>query len=164
MGRRIRRREFIANAAWATFSTSALIGSAPDSPDRTLLALAEVIVPDKDGQVWLTGSVADSFRRRLEVLDQNKKAQVEKLVRTIEAAAIQAKNRQFSVLRLEDRTMLVKMQLGVGEEFGSGFSLLRRAAMDAFYSSEIGQRRTGYHDTTQCVGYPEHVQRSEFWE
>jgi hypothetical protein len=164
MGRRIRRREFIASTAWAGFSVSALAGSAEDSPDRTLLALAEVIVPDRDGQIWLRGSVADSFLRRLETLDETGKAQVEKAVRTVEAAAIHAKNKQFSALRLQDRTMLVRTQLGVGEEFGSGFSLIHRAAMNAFYTSETGQRRTGYHDTTQFVGYPEYVQLSESWE
>ena len=164
MGRRIRRREFIAGTAWATFQTRALRSSAPGSPDRTLLALAEVIIPDRDAQVWLKGSVADSFLHRLEALDQTRKAQIEKAAKTVEAAAIQSTSKQFSALRLQDRTSLVKKQLGAGNEFGVGFSLLRTAAMNAFYANDTGQRRTGYRDTTQFVGYPEYVQLSESWE
>ena len=164
MGRKIRRREFIAGAGWAALPTRALMSSAPGSPDRTLLALAEVIIPDRDAQVWLKGSVADSFLHRLEGLDQTRKAQVEKAVKTLEAAAIQSSSKQFSALGLQDRTSLVKKQLGAGKEFSVGFSLLRTAAMNAFYASETGQRRTGYHDTTQFVGYPEYVQLSETWE
>lgn len=164
MGRRIRRREFIAGAAWAAFSIRALMSSAPDSPDRTLLALAEVIIPDRDDQVWLKGSVADSFLRGLEALDQSKKAQVEEIAKVVEATAIQSTSKQFSTLGLQDRTSLVQKQLGAGEGFGVGFSLLRTEAMNAFYPSETGRRRTGYHDTTQFVGYPEYVQLSESWE
>jgi len=164
MGRKIRRREFIAGAAWATFPARALRSSAPGSPDRTLLALAEVIIPDREAQVWLKGSVADSFLHRLEALDQTRKAQIEKAAETVEAAALQSTSKQFPALGLQDRTSLVKKQLGAGREFGAGFSLLRTAAMKAFYTSETGQRRTGYHDTTQFVGYPEYVQLSESWE
>jgi hypothetical protein len=164
MGRRIRRREFIVSTAWSGLSASALVGSAKDSPDRTVLALAEVIVPDRDPQIWLRGSVADSFLRRLETLDRAGKAQVEKAARTVEAAAIQSTKRRFSSLDLQGRTSLVGKQLGAGKEFRVGFSLLRTAAMTTFYASETGRRRTGYHDTTQFVGYPEYVELSESWE
>lgn len=97
-------------------------------------------------------------------MDETGKAQVEKAVRTVEAAAIQSTKRRFSALNLQVRTSLVRKPLGAGKEFGVGFSLLRTAAMTTFYTSETGQRRTGYQDTTQFVGYPEYVQISESWE
>jgi hypothetical protein len=164
MALKIRRREFIAGAAWAAVTGHARLGAAPKSLGTTLLALAEVIVPDQDSTIWLKGNVTDTFLNGLESLDQSQKAELEKAVRTIEAEADRATGKSFSALNLQERTSIIKQKLAAGNGFRSGFWIVRTVAMRAFYASRTGRRRTGYHDTTQFDGYPQYVRAAETWE
>jgi hypothetical protein len=158
------RREFIGGSIWAAVTARVALRAGPGSREATLLALAEVIVPDRDTAVWSSGEVADSFLATVGAMKGTPRTQVEKVASGLDAASTQAVGRKFATLSLQDRTSLVKGKLGAAGDFGAGFSVVRTASVDAFYSSAVGRKRTGYDDTTQFVGYPEYVRLAETWE
>jgi len=160
----MQRREFIGGALWAAVAARAAAGAGPEPSDQTLLVLAQVVVPDRDPAVWRGGEVAERLPEVLSELGSKQKSSVAEAASALDAAAVRSAGRKFAALSLQERTALVKELLAGGGEFGAGFSVVRTAAVNAFYASRTGRQRTGYYDTTQFVGYPEHVRLAETWE
>jgi hypothetical protein len=162
----MRRRVFLSAC------TVALIGSLPGKPaaaDRDdlkiLLAVAEVIVPDKDPATWQSGSAVDELVSRWQVLEDSRRNGLLNALEMLESESGKSGGGgKFASLDKESRTALVRRLLEKSEDFASNFSILRPLIVRSFYSSKLGFERTGYRSTTQFIGYPEHVESAEIWE
>jgi len=157
----MRRREFIVSILWT--KTFVRLGFA-EGLDQTLLALAQVIIPDRDPTVWVSGDVAAALAGEIESLDDSGRRQIVAALKSLDAAAVDQEGEQFHELTLQLRTALVKKQIELSEEVKQGFTAIRAAAIECFYSSSIGHQRTGYRETSQFRGYPEYVQTAKTWE
>jgi len=157
----MQRREFIGGILWSTLF--ARLGFA-EGLDKTLLALAEVIIPDREPAVWISSGVAEALVGEIEKLEAPRKDQMAATLTTLNEAATRKEGRDFHELSLQFRTGLVKEQTDLSEEVRQGFMTIRAAAIKCFYSSSIGHQRTGFRETSQFKGYPECVETAETWE
>jgi len=160
----MRRREFISGALGAGIAVRKLSAQPLGLPDGMILALAEVIVPDRDRNTWKSGSVADAFVRLIRELDPVDSSRVETSTRTAAESADREWGTALEQLAVDARLSLVRQLLETNGEFKAGFILLRGAALKAFYSSSLGWERAGFHETTQFIGYPEYLESAETWE
>ena len=157
----MQRREFIGSVLWTTLF--ARIGFA-QGLEKTLLALARVVIPDRDPAVWNSGEVALAMTQVIESLSGSRKDQVAATLTFLNDASKSQMEEDFCRLSLQDRTRLVKEAVESSEEVNKGFETVRAAALRCFYSSSVGRQRTGYRQTNQFEGYPEHVRAAEIWE
>jgi hypothetical protein len=132
--------------------------------EKTLLALAQVVIPDRDPKVWSSGNVAVALVDEFENLNRIQKDLIARTLKALNDAARSQESKDFHELSLHLRTTLVKQQIEFSEEVRQGFRTVRSAALNCFYGSSIGYQRTGYLETNQFEGYPEHVPSSETWE
>jgi hypothetical protein len=157
----MQRREFIGGILWS--GLFARLGFA-EGLDKTLLALAQVIVPDRDPAVWVSSDVAEALFGGIERLGSNGKDQIAATLKSLNEAATRQEGEEFHELSLQLRTTLVRKEIELSEEVRQGFTAIRAAALKCFYSSHIGHQRTGYRETSQFEGYPEYVQMAATWE
>lgn len=157
----MQRREFIGGILGTTLFSR--LGFAKGL-DETLLALAQVIIPDRDPTVWVSSDVAAALVEEIEKLEGAQRAQIETTLRTLNMIATRQEGEDFHELSLQLRTTLVKEQIDLSEEVKQGFTTIRTAALKCFYSSGIGHQRAGFRETNQFKGYPESVQKAETWE
>ena len=157
----MQRREFIDGIIGTALF--ARLGFA-EGQDKTLLALAQVIIPDREPAVWKTGDVAVALIGEIEKLKPPRRKQIAAALKALNEAANVQKGEDFHKLSPQVRTALVKKQTDLSDEVRQGFTTIRVAALKCFYGSDIGRRRTGYHETNQFEGYPEHVRSAETWE
>jgi hypothetical protein len=160
-GGQMQRREFIGGILWTTLF--ARLGFA-EGLDKTLLALAQVIIPDREPAVWISSDVAEALVGEIEKLESPRKDQIAATLTTLNEAARRKERQDFHELSLQLRTALVKEQTDLSEEVTLGFAAVRAASIKCFYSSSIGHQRTGYRETDQFKGYPEYCQTAETWE
>jgi len=162
----MRRRVFL--SACAVALTGSLPGkSAADGVDdlQLLLAVAGVVVPDKDPATWRSGPVVDELLSRWELLEDSRRNELMNTLRLLESESGRSgEGGKFVSLDKERRTALVRRLLKESEEFSSNFSALRSLIVRSFYSSKPGFERTGYRSTTQFIGYPEYVESAGIWE
>ena len=150
----------------------ALIGSLPgksavaqEDDLQILLALAEVVVPDKNPATWQSSAAADELLSRWRLLEDSRRNELRTALRMLESEAGKSfKGKKVLSLNKKQRTALVSRLLDQSKDFASNFSQLRPLIVRFFYSSKLGFERTGYSRTTQFIGYPEHVELSEIWE
>ena len=162
----MRRRVFISACGVA------LIGSLPGNSAKAdmddlqiLLALAEVVVPDKDPATWQNSAAADELASRWRSLEDSRRNELKTALRMLGSEAGKfGEGKEFVSLDKKQRTALVRGLLDRSEDFASNFWQLRPLIVSSFYSSKLGFERTGYRSTTQFVGYPEHVELAEIWE
>ena len=151
--------------------TVALIGSLPGKPAaaevdglKILLAVAEVIVPDKNPATWQSGPAVDELVRRWRLLEDSRRSELLSALEMLESESGKSGGGEFASLDKRPRTALVRRLLEKSEDFASSFSTLRPLIVRSFYSSRLGFERTGYRSTTQFIGYPEYVESAEIWE
>ena len=162
----MRRRVFLSACGVA------LIGSWPQSSAaageesfQILLALAGVVVPDKDPAAWRSGPAADELCSRWQQLEASRRKGIETALKMLESEAGKSGGgNTFISLDRKQRTALVRRLLDRSKGFTSSFSQLRPLIVRSFYSSRTGFERTGYRRTTQFIGYPEYAQTAEKWE
>jgi hypothetical protein len=162
----MRRRVFLSACAVA------LIGSLPEKPvaaDRDdlqiLLAVAEVVVPDKDPATWQSGPAVDELVSSWRLFEESRRNELITALEMLEnESGKSGGGGKFASLDKEPRTALVRRLLEESEDFASNFSTLRPLIVRSFYNSKLGFERTGYRSTTQFIGYPEHVESAEIWE
>lgn len=157
----MQRREFIGGILWS--SLCARLGFA-EGLDKTLLALAHAIVPDRDPAVWVSSPVAEDLAGEMEKLGSPERSQIATTLKSLNGTAVRQEGKDFHELPLQLRTTLVKREIERSEEVRQGFTFIRAAALRCFYSSDLGFQRTGYRETSQFEGYPEYVQMAETWE
>jgi hypothetical protein len=157
----MQRREFIGGILWSTLF--ARLGFA-QGLDKTLLSLAQVIIPDRKPEVWVSSDVATALAEEIERLPDPQKAQIITTLNSLDSVASSQKGKNFHKLSLHLRTSLVKEQIKNSDELKQGFTTVRAAAIKCFYGSSLGHQRTGYRKTNQFEGYPEHQQGAETWE
>jgi len=162
----MRRRVFLSACAVA------LIGAWPKSSAaageesfQILLALAGVVVPDKDPAAWRSGPAADELFSRWRNLEDSRRRGIETALKMLDSEAGKSGDgNTFISLHRKQRAALVSRLLDRSKGFASSFSRLRPLIVRSFYSSRTGFERTGYRRTTQFIGYPEYVQTAENWE
>ena len=154
----MRRRVFLSACGVA------LIGSWPQSTaaageagSQALLALAEVVVPDKDPAAWRSGPAAVELCSRWRGLEDSRRRGIETALKMLDSEA----GSSFISLDTKQRTALVRRLIDRSADFASNFSQLRPLIVRSFYSSRTGFERTGYSRTTQFIGYPEYTQTAE---
>jgi hypothetical protein len=157
----MQRREFIGGILWPTLFGR--LGFA-EGTDKTLLALAQVVIPDRDSEVWKSGEVALAMVDEFENLRSAERDLIATTLKSLNEAANSQGSTDFQALSLRARTKLVKKQIELSAEVKQGFTMVRAAALKFFYGSSVGHKRTGYRETNQFEGYPEHVQTAETWE
>ena len=159
------RREFIGGIFWQATTARMVFANSSDIPNSTLLNLAELIIPDRNPSVWLPGhQVAKSFFAEFKGLGENPKGEILTSIGILDASAIRQAGKKFVELPPQIRVSLVTNLLSTDGKFKAGFISIRVIALKAFYTSSVGHHRTGYYNTTQFTGYPEHVRLAEIWE
>ena len=162
----MRRRVFLSACAVA------MIGSLPGESAagkvddlQILLAVAEVVVPDRDPATWQSGPAVDGLVSRWRLLEDSRRNELINALEMLESESGRSGGGgKFASLDKEPRVALVRRLLEKSEDFASNFSILRPLIVRSFYSSKLGFERTGYRNTTQFIGYPEHVKSAEIWE
>ena len=162
----MRRRVFISACGVALIGSLQGKSSRADMDElQILLALAEVVVPDKDPATWQSSTAADELVSRWRSLEDSRRNELKTALQMLESEAGNSfDGKKFISLNKKQRIALVRRLLDRSEDFASNFSTLRPLIVRSFYSSKLGFERTGYRSTTQFIGYPEHVELAEIWE
>jgi hypothetical protein len=102
--------------------------------------------------------------KEIESLNRPQRDQVAVILESLNEASTREEGKDFHELARHFRIELVKKQIELSEDVKQGFTTVRAAALKCFYGSSIGRQRTGYRETSQFSGYPEHVRQAEVWE